>query len=130
MQLIEQKAELLAAKLSVSEMAAGDLDAQIKVLQSKKEKILSEVEAFKDDLREGMTANGITRIESKEHGILFRLDAATKRVNIIDEAVLPGKFFRIKKEVDRTAVKKALDVGDDVPGAELINGKNRLTIKV
>lgn len=130
MNIVHQQANELAAKLSVNEMALNDLDSQIKTLQARKKKLQGELEAFKDELREGMTESGIVRIESEEHGILFRLDAPTKRVDIEDESQVPDKFFRVKKELDKTAIKKALEVGDDVPGALLVEGKHRLTIKV
>lgn len=130
MNIVHQQANDLAAKLSVNEMALNDLDSQIKTLQARKKKLQGELEAFKDELREGMAENGIVRIESEEHGILFRLDKPSKRVEIDNESDVPEKFFRIKKELDKTAIKKALEVGDDVPGAQLIEGKHRLTIKV
>lgn len=130
MNIVHQQANDLAAKLSVNEMALDDLDSQIKTLQARKKKLQGELEAFKDELREGMAESGISRIESEEHGILFRLDAPTKRVDIEDESQVPDKFFRVKKELDKTAIKKALEVGDDVPGALLVEGKHRLTIKV
>ena len=130
MNIVEQKAEQLAAKLSVNELALVDIDAQIKSLQGKKKKMQGELDSFKDELREGMAENGITRIESEEHGILFRLDKPSKRVNISDESLVPEKFYRVKKELDRTAIKKALEVGDVVEGASLVEGKHRLTVKV
>lgn len=130
MNIVEQKADQLAAKLSVNELALNDLDTQIKSLQSKKKKLQSELDSFKDELREGMAENGITRIESADHGILFRLDKPSVRVDIEDESLVPDKFFRVKKELDKTAIKKALEVGDEVSGAALVEGKYRLTIKV
>lgn len=130
MNIVEQKAEQLAAKLSVNELALVDIDAQIKSLQGKKKKMQGELDSFKDELREGMAENGITRIESEEHGILFRLDKPSKRVDISDESLVPEKFYRVKKELDRTAIKKALEVGDVVEGASLVEGKHRLTVKV
>ena len=130
MNIVEQKAEKLAAKLSVNEMAIDDLDSQIKELQKRKKELQNDTELFKDDLRAGMAANGITRIENKEYGILFRLDPPSKRVEIENEIDIPDKFFKIERKLDKTAIKKAIEVGDDVPGASIVEGKNRLTIKV
>ena len=127
-ELIERKADELAGMLSVSEMAIEDLDSQIKTLQAKKKKLSNELDLFKDELRQAMTDSGILRIESE--GVLFRLDPAVIVVNIECEGDVPDKFWRIKKDLDRTAIKKALQVGDDVPGASLKEGKHRLTIKV
>lgn len=130
MNIVEQKAEKLAAKLSVNEMAIDDLDSQIKELQRRKKELQNDTELFKDDLRAGMASSGITRIENKEHGILFRLDPPTKRVEIENEIDIPDKFFKIERKLDKTAIKKAIEVGDEVPGASIVEGKNRLTIKV
>lgn len=125
--LITQKATELAAKLNVSQINIDDIDAQIKDLQAKKKKLTGELDTFKDDLREAMAEHGVTRIESDD--ILFRLDKPSEVVKITDEKAIPEKFFRVKREVDKTAVKKALQVGDTVEGAELSQGKHRLTIK-
>ena len=127
-ELVELKAKELSAKLSVNQLNIDDLDSQIKTLQAKKKKIQTDIDQFKDDLREAMVEHDITRIESDD--ILFRLDKPSQVVKITDESAIDEKFFRVKKEVDKTAVKKALQVGDKVEGAELSEGKHRLTIKV
>lgn len=129
-EIIKQQAHDLAAKLAVSEMAINDLDEQIKSLQSKKKSLQAGLDEFKDDLRAGMAENGIVRIESEEHGIMFRLDKPVVRVEIDDESALDEKFYRVKKEIDRTAVKKCLQIGEYVQGARLVEGKHRLTVKM
>lgn len=128
-EIIQKKADELAAMISVSEMALDDLDSQIKALQAKKKKRQSELDEFKDNLREGMKENGITRIENHEHGILFRLDAPSVSVKVTDESALPEQFFRVKKEVDKAKLKQYLKDGP-IDGAELVEGKHKLTIKV
>ena len=128
--LIQKQADELAAKLSVSQMTIDDLDEQIKALQARKKKLMASLDQFKDELREGMAEHEISRIESADMGILFRLDAPSVVLKVTDENKIDEKFFRVKKEVDKTAIKKALQVGDVVEGAELVEGKHRLTIKV
>jgi len=129
MNLVDQKATELAAKLSVNEMALNDIDEQIKTLQAKKKRLTSSLEEFKDDLREAMSNSGVTRIENDEYGILFRLDPPSSRVEIDDESAIPEKFLKTKIEVNKTAIKQALKVGDDVPGAKLTEGKHRLIVR-
>lgn len=51
-------------------------------------------------------------------------------VKILDEAAIPESFLRIKKELDRTAIKAALEAGQDVPGAALGNGGQTLAIRI
>jgi len=129
MNIIEAQGQELAARLSVNELAIDDLDSKIKDLQAKKKNLVDSVESFKDELREAMEAAGITRIENKEYGILFRLDPPSKRVEITDESLIPEKYFRVKREVNKTAIKAAIGVGDLVDGAAVVEGKSRLVIK-
>lgn len=126
--IVEIKAQELASKLTFNQVNIDDLDDQIKTLQARKKKLTDELDKFKDELRAAMVEHGVTRIESDE--ILFRLDKPSDVVNITDESAIPEKFFRIKREADKTAIKKALQVGDSVEGAELTQGKHRLTVKV
>ena len=126
--IIEMKAQQLATKLQVSQVNIDDLDDQIKALQAKKKKLTSEIDGFKDDLRAAMVEHGVKRIESED--ILFRLDAPSVVVSIKDESLIPDKYFKTVRQLDKMAVKKALQVGDSVDGAELAEGKHRLTVKV
>jgi len=128
MNIVQAQANELAAKLSVNQMGVDDLDSQIKDLQAKKKNLIASIDNFKDELRAAMVENEITRIESDD--VLFRLDKASEKVDIQDEKLIPDKYFRVKKEVDKLAVKKALQVGDDVNGASLVMGKARLTIRL
>jgi phage host-nuclease inhibitor protein Gam len=128
--LVNTQAQDLAAKLAVSELSINDLDSQIKTLQTKKKSMTAEIDDFKNDLRQSMTEHGVTRIESKEYGILFRLDKPSVVVKITDESLIDDKYFKTVKQLDKLAVKKALQVGDSVQGAELSEGKHKLTVKV
>ena len=128
--LVEQQAQDLAAKLSVTELSISDLDEQIKSLTAKKKKLTAEIDKFKNDLRQAMSDSGITRIESVEHGILFRLDKPSSVVSIDNESLIPEKYFKVVRQLDKMAVKKALQIGDSIEGASLQEGKHRLTIKV
>ena len=128
--LVNTQAQDLAAKLAVSELSINDLDTQIKALQFKKKSMTAEIDDFKNDLRQSMSEHGVTRIESKEFGILFRLDKPSTVVKITDESLIDGKYFKTVRQLDKLAVKKALQVGDSVQGAELSEGKHKLTVKV
>jgi len=130
MDLIETKGQDLAAKLSVSELAISDLENKIKDLQKEKKKMTDSIETFKDDLREAMVESGVHRIENEEYGILFRLDKPSVKVEVDEENLIPDKFFKVVRQLDKMAVKKALQVGDDVNGAKLVEGKHRLTVKL
>lgn len=49
---------------------------------------------------------------------------------ITDEVMINDKWCRWKRELDKTAIKKALEAGEQVMGATLSNGSETLAIKV
>lgn len=54
--------------------------------------------------------------------------APRARVNIRDESAIPTQLC--KRVVDAAAVKKQLEAGEHVPGAELVHGQPGLTVRV
>ncbi len=49
---------------------------------------------------------------------------------LIDETALQPTYLRVKREPDRPLIRKHLDQGYDVPGAQLGNASQGITIKV
>ena len=52
-----------------------------------------------------------------------------KKVIITNEDAIPDLYLRTKKEPNKTAIKEALEKGDEVPGAMLSNGGNTIQIR-
>jgi hypothetical protein len=50
-------------------------------------------------------------------------------VGISDMNDLPQGFYKISREADKAAIKKALDAGEDVPGAHMVIGSEGLSIR-
>lgn len=50
-------------------------------------------------------------------------------VNVLNVDDLPQGYFRVKREADKTAIKSALEQGEQIPGAELVLGDAGLTIR-
>lgn len=50
-------------------------------------------------------------------------------VEIVDEALLPDNVVKLKREPDKTAIKAALDAGEDVPSAVLREGQPSVTVR-
>jgi len=50
-------------------------------------------------------------------------------VEIVDEILLPDNVVKMKREPDKTAIKAALDAGEDVPGAMLREGQPSVTVR-
>ena len=43
----------------------------------------------------------------------------SESVNIYDESEVPSEFFKFEPKLDKSAIKKSLTAGEEVPGAEL-----------
>jgi hypothetical protein len=50
-------------------------------------------------------------------------------VEVTDLDALPQGYFRLKKEADKTAIKKAIEAGEEIPGAVLSLGDESLMVR-
>jgi hypothetical protein len=68
----------------------------------------------------------LKKIEGRTSTLSLR--ACPSSVKILDEAAIPADYKVTKMEVsvDKKAVKAALEADVDVPGADLVIGKNSL----
>jgi hypothetical protein len=105
------------------------IDREIERLQEKKKIRQNKIDSVRDYLRHNMQATGISKIECPLFAIT--LSKPAKQVEITDEAALPDEYVKVKTTVspDKVALAKALKDGIEVPGAILIDGASRLTIK-
>ena len=104
------------------EAGANALDSEIKRLQSfkkQKEKSIENLTNLQMILTQG------EKIETSLYKFSTR---KSKSVNIIDESLIPDDFFKIKKEVSKSEISKAINSGIDVSGAEIVE-KTSLTVK-
>ena len=67
-------------------------------------------------LTKGMEVAGKDKIERVECRITFRTSSA---VVIADESMIPDDYMVIKKSVDKTALKKAIEAGKQIDGAAI-----------
>jgi hypothetical protein len=86
------------------------------------------VASLKTYLKESMEACGISKIESPWFTLSIQKNPAA--VDILDEDSLPDDFVEIvtTRKIDKTAIKKAIESGAEVPGALLTRG-TRLAIR-
>ena len=104
------------------EAGANALDSEIKRLQSfkkQKEKSIENLTNLQMILTQG------EKIETSLYKFSTR---KSKSVNIIDESLIPDEYFKIKKEVSKSEISKAISSGVDVSGAEIVE-KISLTVK-
>ena len=122
---IEIKAENIVHVLSNMDTSA--LDNEIKRLTEMKRAINNRATNLREYLRFNMDACGISNIKWDTGSIALR--KPTKQVLIINPDLMPAKYLKVVSTPIKAAIAKALKNGDDVPGAELVDGNQGLLIK-
>jgi len=125
----QEKAQAIVATAFNVESGIDAIDAQIKRLQERKLTIKAKSEWLRNYLKKNMEASGISKIDCPLFSIT--LSAPSKQVEIENESLLPDEFVSVKTDVkpDKAALAKALKKGVEVPGALLVDGARRLTIR-
>lgn len=106
---------------------AALVKAEIDRLQAKKRSIENGHERLADLLRDFMRRTKLMKV--KHPTISVSLGKPTQRVKVLDESKLAGIYIRTKTEPNKSAIKKDLEEGIQVKGAELEDGPERLTIR-
>ena len=102
---------------------------EIKRLQLRKSHFDAHGERLKQYVIDIMQQNQLPKLEGKYNTLTLRQCPAS--VEIIDESAIPSSFQTVKTivSVDKAAIKKAIQAGHSVPGADLIIGKYTLARK-
>lgn len=106
--------------LDAMKTAKQNIDARMKTLQKR-------IDYLAGLSLDGLQALGINKIEEPDIRIGTRKSVSTV---IEDEETIPSKFVTIvqTEKINRTEIKKAIQAGEDVPGAHLVENIN-LSIK-
>ena len=99
------------------------IDAEIKALNARKESKKAHLERLKEYTAQALQNAGETKFESARVVFSFRKSTT---VNIINADCIPEEFIKTKVETapDKTAIKKALQNGAVIFGAELVEKQN------
>ena len=104
------------------------LDEQIKALQARKKAVQKISDHVKERVVDAMEVLGIKSITAAPVKISLR---ASTSVEVFDESMVPDEYLYtppVAPKVSRTAIKQAIDAGQEVPGARLVR-KNHLMVK-
>ena len=126
---IEEKARAVAAYLQnikAESVAMKDADDRI---AARRKTIDNQVAKMQDYLRDELTKAGIKKLCTPEFTV--GIGKPSKTVEVVDLVKIAAKYLITKTvvTVDKAEIKAAIKAGYDVPGAELQEGKPRLTIK-
>lgn len=125
--LKEQLTGLLRSAL-LDEANAEAIDNYIKQLSDRKAHKTKQAKKKKAVALNFMADTGLQKIEAPDMTAFIR--NVPPSVTIFHEGSLPEEYVRVKREPDKKAIGQALKEGKDVPGAQLGNASQSLTIKV
>lgn len=130
---IEKIAELRENKLEACGLYIKGIDAECKAIYEEEKALKarrSVLERKADNLREyvldDMLRDGTVVNTAR---ISMKPAKTPPKVEVIDIRELPDRYVRIKTEPDKQAIKKAIDAGEEIPGAELSGGGWRLAVR-
>lgn len=118
--LIKSKSEGLIAVVRANEMMIENIEAERKRLADLKTKKQARIDSIKKYALECMQAMEVKKIETHLGNMTVR--KGTGKVIIDDLTKIPEEYRVTKIEVreDRTAIKKAIKDGQEIPGAHLL----------
>lgn len=121
----EVKAQSVIAYIKNQEITEKMLDEHIKQMTGKLKAVKAQNQSLRDYLARNMQAAGITEIKADD-GTFKASFRKSKAVEILDEAQIPAEFMRetVKIEPDKTAIRKAIESGQEVAGAKIEERQN------
>lgn len=119
----EEKAESVACYIKNLDAFAGDLKAEEANLAERRKSAEKRVENMKKYLTSCLDAVGRDKVETAKVRVSFRKSVS---VSIDDEQALPADFVveTVSTKPDKTAIKKAIQAGQEIAGASLVENRN------
>lgn len=118
--LIQSKSEGLIAVVRANEMMIENIEAERKRLADLKTKKQARIDSIKKYALECMQSMEVKKIETHLGNMTVRKGAG--KVIVDDLTKIPEEYRVTKVEIreDRTAIKKAIKDGQEIPGAHLL----------
>lgn len=119
----DDKAESVACYIKNWAAFAGNLKAEEEALAARRKAAERRVDSMKKYLSSCMEAVGRDKVETAKARISFRKSV---QVYVADEAALPADYVTttVTTKPDKTAIKKAIQGGQTVAGAFLVENRN------
>lgn len=119
---------LIVERMQDADTTAEAIGLRIDQLETRRDRYARRVQAMRDLAERIMHTAGLRKAELPAATLSIRSVAPSVIVTEPDD--VPDEFIRIKREVNRAALKDALKAGRFVPGASLSNGTETLAVKV
>ena len=118
---LTEKADNIVKYIRNLSAEADALKAEEAALYKKRRAVENKAERLKAYLAAQMTLCGLRELKA---GLFkLRFQPTTPAISIVDEAAIPEQYRRVKVEIDRLAIRAALQAGEEVPGIEVQRGE-------
>ncbi|ATU71354.1 hypothetical protein CT113_13975 [Levilactobacillus brevis] len=95
---------------------------KIKHDQERKRALSNNISRLKLALQHGMETAGKDKIKDIDLSIWIQNNPVS--VAVTDDKLIPGEFTEVEKKLNKTAIKRALNEGEEVPGAKLVQTRS------
>jgi len=128
LETFKEKAVNVAKYFNSLDAEADAIRQAEKMMKARRESIEARSESLRNYLLKNMQACDISEIKCEYFAIKRKLNRAS--VDDYAPELIPGKFINVKtvESFDRDAIRRAIESGEDVPGARLVR-KEKLEIK-
>jgi hypothetical protein len=120
-------ADHLIASMQDDEALATATKEQADALAARSRRIGGRAATKKRALLAVIDAIGVKKLERPRATVSRR--AGGLSVQISDEAAVPSQLCKVVRTPDKTAIKRHIEAGEDVPGARLERGPNGVTVR-
>lgn len=119
--------ERALAERQEAETMAGAIKAREVDLSERRGRFERKSEAMRWLIKSIMRAAKLDKATLTEASLTITKPRTSVEVLNVDD--LPQGYFKTVRQADKTAIKSALEKGDQIPGAELVTGDSGLTIR-
>lgn len=95
---------------------------KIKHDQERMRALSNNISRLKLALQHGMETAGKEKIKDIDLSIWIQNNPVS--VSVTDDKLIPGEFTEVEKKLNKTAIKQALNDGEEVPGAKLVQTRS------
>lgn len=117
----DQKAENIVYVIKDYETDMEALRNEEKRLTDKRRSLDKRKKYLVDYLYNNMKVTGREKIKAGTFDL--RIQKNPWAVKVLDESLIDGDYFKIKKEIDKKKIKEDIENGINVVGAELVQGE-------
>lgn len=103
------------------------IKAQEADLKRRRQRIEARAESHKEAMFVMLKASGQKKVERPLATLSIRSGSVSTHIH--DESSVPSQLCKITRTPDKTAIKKQIEAGEDVPGAYLVKGEDTISVR-